>query len=513
MSYHRSMTCRYRQIGQRRPRGIAVVLVLGLLAITLAISYATLRGQGTTLQLAENNSRALDARVAAQSGLASALRKISENAWAGVDVPISANITNHSWYRVSFTTGDIKIASTDPQYNEYPFRLTIDSIGYSSDLQNPAVRSEHHSRCVVQLVRKKLVTEPANWSTLTGSTVYQFGSDDVYVQFPVRINGSATLLGKLFFCTEYPGVAGPRDQYLSDLNNRRLLGGQPDYRPFPQTLWIRGIATSQDATTMSLLTSELVITPLEPLVIPSAPSQPGAVPSYKLYPGGKSYTVPVLQNLYGNPIQNVTLGPDTVNNPLSIYRSSGSLSIQNNVQITGTVITDSGSDIQVYGTNVALKPFNMPSLYGSNQIYQLPTTIVQDSLRMNSGANAQISGTAMVWKDFEIKAGSPTSSFNFTGNLVTNALLLRGRTTWTQTPATWSDDQMLFSFQLFFNPTLFFPDYMATQKGFVVKPTLTFSPDSSGVKPHWHDWSQPVYQPDPSDPGLKWEVVRWEENL
>jgi hypothetical protein len=54
---------------------------------------------------------------------------------------------------------------------------------------------------------------------------------------------------------------------------------------------------------------------------------------------------------------------------------------------------------------------------------------------------------------------------------------------------------------------------MEKNKGFVVKPTLTFSPASGAVQPHWHDWSQPVYQPDPADPGLKWEVVRWEESF
>src|SRR6266487_4394057 len=84
---------------RHRPRGFAVVMVLGLLAITLAISYATLRGQGTTSQLARNNSRALDARVAAQSGLAAALRKISENAWGGVNTTLSSYITNNSWYQ------------------------------------------------------------------------------------------------------------------------------------------------------------------------------------------------------------------------------------------------------------------------------------------------------------------------------------------------------------------------------------------------------------------------------
>ena len=80
----------YKLHERHRPRGMAIVMVLGLLAITLAISYATLRGQGTTSQLARNNSRALDARVAAQSGLTAAVRKISENSWSGVDTPLVA---------------------------------------------------------------------------------------------------------------------------------------------------------------------------------------------------------------------------------------------------------------------------------------------------------------------------------------------------------------------------------------------------------------------------------------
>jgi hypothetical protein len=42
---------------------------------------------------------------------------------------------------------------------------------------------------------------------------------------------------------------------------------------------------------------------------------------------------------------------------------------------------------------------------------------------------------------------------------------------------------------------------------------LTFVPASGGVQPHWHDWSQPLFQPDPSDGGLRWEVVRWEHSV
>ena len=48
-----------------RRRGMAVLLVLGLLAITLAVSYAALRTQGTTSNTARNAGRSLDARLAA----------------------------------------------------------------------------------------------------------------------------------------------------------------------------------------------------------------------------------------------------------------------------------------------------------------------------------------------------------------------------------------------------------------------------------------------------------------
>src|SRR5262245_55929518 len=98
----------HRPNRQHRPRGIAVVMVLGLLAITIAVSYATLRGQGTTTQLARNGSRSLEARAAARSGISAALRAMSENAWGGVSTTLSSNVTANSWYQVTYTTGDSK---------------------------------------------------------------------------------------------------------------------------------------------------------------------------------------------------------------------------------------------------------------------------------------------------------------------------------------------------------------------------------------------------------------------
>src|SRR5687767_1815090 len=135
----------------RRPRGMAVLLVLGLLAITLGVSYATLRTQSSATQLARNTGRTLDARLAAESGLAAAMHEISNTGWAGVDTPLSANVTDDSWYEVTYTTGDEALLPTDSKYGEYPYRLTITSTGYAADPANPDIRAIHRVRSVVQL--------------------------------------------------------------------------------------------------------------------------------------------------------------------------------------------------------------------------------------------------------------------------------------------------------------------------------------------------------------------------
>ncbi len=489
-------------------------MVLGLLTITIAISYATLRGQGTTTQLARNGSRSLEARAAARSGISAALRAISENAWGGVGTPLTSRVTENSSYFVTFTTGDSKLTSTDPSYSEWPFRLTIDSIGTAADPLNTAIQSQYKSRCVVQLLRKNIVAEPATWSSIITQNVYQYSSADAYVQFPVKINGNATLLGKLQLCTEYPGNATARDKYLSGLALRTATLG--DDRPFGLgKIYLKGLLTQQDATTVTtMLTVDLQTPAVEALVTASPPNHPGAPASYRLYPGGIVYYPTQL----GSTLSGQTLAPDAKVNPLGIYCTSGSLAIQGNVHVTGTIITDGsgGSDIAFSQSNNVLQPYNLPALYGTSQVYQLPTLIAKANVNINKAANVQLSGAALCWKTFEIfnndSTAANSTTFTFTGNLITDTFKQHGRSTWTQTATQWNVDQLVFTGQSA-TGIKYFPDWEQNQRGFTVNPTLTFSPDSSGVKPHWHDWSQAVYQPDPSDPGLKWEVVRWEENL
>jgi hypothetical protein len=510
---------------------MAVLLVLCLMAVTLAVSYAMLRGQGTTTQLAGNNSRALDARAAARSGISAAIRNISEANWAGVTSTMTANVTNNSWYEVTYTTGDPKLASGDPKYSEYPFRVTIDSIGYAADPTNNAVRSSYKSRAVVQLVRRALASEPANWNTLTGKTVYQWGNRDVTVQFPVRVSGSSTILGHALIAPDYPQYGNARNKYLIDLKTRTTVGGKPDRRPFASPLTIA--LARQDATNLDRIQVKLGITTLNSTAATTEPlSHPGTVTTYKLYPGGKSYTVPVLQTQYGSTLQNVTLTSDPINNPLGVYRSSGTLSLQNNVSITGTVITDgTNADMRFTGTNVIVQAANLPSLYGSTQIWQLPSALVVDDIRVYSAATGQLKGFAMVWDDFELAQGSSSTTFSFTGNLATNGLILGGRSSWVMTTDDWQNSYDDFNnqhsllggildavvralFGLGPSEDLYFPDYMQSTKGFTVAPTLTLQPESNAlIKPHWQDWTQPVYVKGNTDLGLIWDVIRWEDGI
>ena len=349
-------------IRRRRNRGMAILLVLGLMAVTLAVSYATLRGQGITSELSRNNSRALDARAAAKSGLAAALRKISEDGWAGVNAPFSANVTNNSWYEVSFTTGDTKLLPGDTNYSEWPFRVTITSKGYASDPTNTAVRSTHESRGVVQLLRRAIQAEPSNWSTLTNSTVYQWGNFTTVVQVPVRISGSASILGPLSLCPDYPTNSGSgigaNNQYLQDLN-LRILTGKPDHRPLPNPLSIA--LSRQDSNTITKLTTRLGLVLLDNTAATTDPlTHPGDVSTYRLYPGAARLTT--FRSLRARLATRRT-GPNPATNPLGVFRCAGSLDVSNNVTLTGTIITSGASpDITVTGTSgVLLQGGNLPA--------------------------------------------------------------------------------------------------------------------------------------------------------
>lgn len=499
---------------KRQPRrGMAVIVVLGLLAITLSLSYALLRTQGTAMLIARNSSRQLDAKLAAEAGLAAALRKIHEDGWAGVSSTVSANVDTNTSYFVEYATGDATLTSTDPNYAEYPFRVTITSTGTATDSTQASMQTTYRLQAVVQLVRRAFrSSNPAGWTNYLTPTIYQWSSSDAHLNFPLRIEGPTTFLGRVRLCTNYPGTLVTRDLYLKDLNALRIATGVDD-RPLNSTMTLG--TTSQLSDVTNSLTSSLGLSTNNSNASTAAPlTRPGTVTTYQLYPGGTSYAIPSLTSTYGSNPSNLTLTADPVVNPLGIFRSEGQVTLGNNVSLTGTLLSgDSSADVRISGTGVTLAGRNLPNLDGSSTNYQLPAIISGDDFQLTGSANATIRGLALVWDEFELAYGSQNLTLDFQGKLLTAKFHARGRQEWDIDDGYWDLDRIIFQFQ-YRNPpepstVSHFPEWIRRRYGFNYHPQLLkMQPNSDGVQYRWQDWSQSIYVKGTSDAGLRWNLIR-----
>ena len=218
-----------RSIKSPRRRGVSVIFVLALVSMTLALSYAMLRSQATTEQTTRNTNHRGAARQAAMTGMSIALHKINDATWGGVDVGLSGDLGDGSTYAVSFVTGDASLATTDHDYPEYPYRVTITATGSVVDPANPQIQATHQVKSVVQLVRRKLADPAKDLSATQPYTVYQWGTGsgrEVDIESPLHIEGSVYLQNKIHYLADYPndGDDKPFDGAIDELkiHNRAL---------------------------------------------------------------------------------------------------------------------------------------------------------------------------------------------------------------------------------------------------------------------------------------------------
>ena len=183
---------------------MAVVLVMVIIAISLAVSYSMLRTQTTALDLNSNTARQVDAHHVAVTGISVAMQKMSAANWAGVSSIVSDNISPYESYTVTYTTGDSSLTPGSSNYAEYPYRVTLLSIGYAVDPSDSTRRATHRVRAVVQLVRRKLSTVSSAWTNAQAYTVLQWGNDEARFDLTNRIEGPVQFQGPLQVCPTYP---------------------------------------------------------------------------------------------------------------------------------------------------------------------------------------------------------------------------------------------------------------------------------------------------------------------
>ena len=488
--------------GPRVRRGSSVVVVLGLLSVALALSYAILRAQGTAVQIHKNSSRRGNARQAAETGMAVALAAMHGGSWGGADSTLTGSLSATETYSVTFVTGDASLSMASADYAEWPYRVTVTSTGYADSAELPGTPSTHVIRAVLRLAPRQLGATPSNWPSTLPYTVYQTNNDLFVVELPCRIEGPTRLQGVLHLAEDAPNDSSARSRYLTDLNGMRLQG-YGDYRPFNGPVSLR--TSVQTATTLHDLGTKLGLTTTAiSLQAPAADwVRPTSLATYRLYPGGKSFNVPVV----GATLGNITLGANPETNPLGLFWREGSVTLNGNVTIRGTLLAS--NDIFVDGTNLLLEAVNQPLLEGSTIPFRLPAA-VSDDFHVTRNGRGTVTGVVAAWDDFHIEAGSESAAFSVVGRVVCGEFLIDRRDQWLAT--NWDFYHDLFEFLNVQSGALrYFPNFM-NSLGRSPIPLLTVKPPSASVTDHWLTSGAPLYVAHPSDPGLRWNVVRWTDN-
>lgn len=490
----------------RRPsrRGAAILIVLGLLAVAIAVSLSMNRTQFTVFQIQQNARAHGDARQAALTGATLALREMHSSDWAGPETSRKIKLSETHSCEIRYATGDESLSEGDPKYAQYPYRVTITSRGIVT-ANSDSAPSEHTIRVVVELERRVLPDKPSRWEKVQPYTLYQWKTSRYsrfYVEPLVRLEGNVRIQNKIYLCPFSPLDKSARRRWLQDLNQMRTAGLQ-DQRPFSGQIALPDLG--DDKSTEELLRDDLRLELKEERNRDEPSwSYPLSVASYRLYPGGKEYRVHVLSS----PLANVKLRPEPKTNPLGVFNFAGNLDIKDHVSIEGTLIA---GDVNISGSDVSIKPFALP-LGESSATTELPSMLVGDDLRLKSGAHGAIRGLVAINDELELRLEhSHEIGFAFAGRILLRELLIRPRREWLRSDDWWEDELRDFKDQLKRDSAIrYFPQWLE-RRGLPSGSVLTIKADSSAVSYHWPDWNQPLFVRHPSDAGLRWRVVTWRD--
>ena len=211
---------------RKRQSGITVILVLGLLSVTLALCYAMIRTQATIEEVQRNAGFRGSSQQAAQAGLSIGLRAMRKASWGGVATTIQGQLDDNTSYAVSYATGDASLRPTDPDYDEYPYRVTVTATGTAVDPANPTVQSTYTVQAIAQLVRRKLADQPSSWTAMSPYTVYQWGTGggrEVDIEAPVQVQGSVFCQNEISYLEDYPND-GDDKAFDGSIDEVALLG-------------------------------------------------------------------------------------------------------------------------------------------------------------------------------------------------------------------------------------------------------------------------------------------------
>ena len=508
--------CR-RKVFARQRRGASIVVVLGLLSITLAASYAMVHSHVTSERIQGHWQRRKLARRAAQAGLSLALSRMHLSSWEGVEKKIIGELSKNTRYEVTFATGDERLRPEDKDYGEYPFRLTLTSIGIARSFREAAVMSTCEMTAVVQLKRTSLATpvdgevEQA-WKELAPYSLYCSGRKRNYVYSPIRLEGNMWW-AEGCLSMRFPRNSDARQRFFGDAHELATKS-VVDHRPLLGSVTLTKRNQSRMQSELRRCRIDVPVNKSE-VKIDRLFSDFKVPRTYQLYRGGVEYVIPIVSR----ELKDEALEPNVVANPLGVFATTGDVIVGDNVRIRGTLLqSGKGHKINLAGKNIEICAVELPAVEESPRRRQLPVAVVE-AVNLAIGSAGSICGVAHVLEDFACATGQGKMKWDIQGRLAAGDLQIKTKPTDLAGPSVWKD--LLESFREVAEEfsegeshnllATYFPLWLQERRQFDLEPILTVRPKATEAEAHWPDWERPIYVSPPGKTGLRWEVVRWSE--
>jgi len=488
---------------------MVAVVVLLLIAMALATSYAAMRSQMVTLNVRQNAGLGVSAQRAALTGLTAGFREMHSPDWSGVGTTFARALGSHEGFEVQFLAGDDELMETDPDYEELPYRVTLLVTGTATDPADSRRVSQHTIRAVSRLIPREMPDEPSDWDDpsedddMMDYTFYQTQERTIVLDIPCRIEGDIRVQGRLGLGCHYPNDPDAWANYFCHLdqmrwngyNDHRTLSGRVDYNYLTQDWYVKEILVNY----MSVETSHQAPDPANADWV-----KPTCLTSYRLFPGGREYAVPSVSGT----LQNRTLAASATDNPLGMYYAGSDLTLGDNVTIRGTLFCC--QRLRIDGENVRFESVDVPPLYGSSLPIRLPVATCSN-LEVRCESSCTVEGLLAVFGGMQVAQAASRGQLAVAGRIIADDLDINQDTDWASVD--WH--QQFINYVAASGPSwIYFPLWMQLL-GYPCAPTVHIKPGND-ARYHWYRPGETVFVPhvddfsemDPDEtPGLRWELI------
>lgn len=383
---------------------------------SVILTLAFLRTQTTVLQMSRNGQRRDLALQAAQTGAAVALEQLHSPDWSGVSERpagvVSSDADGTASYAVEYRP--VESLNGEPLAEDAALHLRVASTGTWRSASNPDELVARSVEVVVRLEPRlpgrairpgdssaadDLAPNPGDYDAIQRYALFAGGgSVSLSLDPGGRIEGNVWLGRHLQFYNApdwRQSAQNVRENLLDSIGAYLVSGSTPSAFLHPHPL-AGGITFLESPDSNVEADLGRLRTPWNETEVPLAlPQFNVSSTAYQVYTGGFEYLVADVPST----LRNTTLGP-TPENPLGAYYRSGSVRLEDDVTIQGTLF--STGRITIAGENVHVAAFNWrgeagrPLVSNVEHWPRLPA-VVASEIVVEPGARAAVEGAVVAF--------------------------------------------------------------------------------------------------------------------